>query len=678
MCGLSGSWDGASGDPARLARTAGAMADALAHRGPDDAGTWVDAPAGLALGHRRLSILDLSADGHQPMLDPSGRFAIAYNGEVYNYAELGAELAAEGVRLRTQTDTEVVLHALARWGVERALQRFVGMFAFALWDARERTLVLARDRLGIKPLYWAIQGGTLFFGSELKALRAHPDFRAALDRDALALFFRFNYVPAPHAIYADARKLPAGSYAIFRSPARAEVRTWWDARAVAEAGAERARGAPADARAAREAEERLEAALREAVRLRLVADVPLGAFLSGGVDSSLVVALLQELGARPARTFTIGFREEGYDEAAHARAVAAHLGTEHHERVVTPEEARAVVPSLCEHWDEPFGDSSQIPTLILSRFAREGVTVSLSGDGGDELFGGYPRYFLTRRLQRGLGRVPAPARRALAAGLRAAPAGLWEGLARRSAWLRARGLQPGWAAHRAERLAQILALGGQGSLYRSMVSHWKEPERLVLGAREPPSVHDEPSPFAPASFEHMMLADTRSYLPEDILCKVDRASMACGLEARVPLLDHRVVELAWSLPAAVRIGPEPGKALLRAVLARRVPRALFERPKMGFGIPIDDWLRGPLAAWAEELFDARRLEGEGVLDPAPLRAAWEAHRAGRASLGYYLWDALAFQAWHERWMRAPAPAPPAARPHELGRARAPAPLSEHG
>jgi len=661
VCGLAGFWEGVEGDPLRLEATARAMAGALEHRGPDDGGSWVDGGAGLGLGHRRLSILDLSPDGRQPMVGPDGRFTLAYNGEVYNYLELRSELEAEGVSFRTHTDTEVVLHALACWGVERALERFVGMFAFALWDARERSLVLARDRLGIKPLYYAIQDGVLFFASELKALRQHPRFRAELDRDALTLFFRFSYVPAPHAIYTGARKLLPGTYARFRVPSRFTEHAYWDPRRIARAGLE-----VRTPRDPREAEERLEDLLDRAVQARRVSDVPLGAFLSGGVDSSLVVALLQELSDRPAETFTIGFDEEGYDEAPHARAIARHLGTRHHELVVTSDEARAVIPELPESWDEPFADSSQIPTLIVSRFARTRVTVCLSGDGGDELFGGYPRYFLSNRLDRTLRRFPGFLRRGAAAGLRGLPNGLWEGLARRSATLRRKGLQPGWAAYRVNRLADVLALGGRRSVYRSMVSHWKEPERLVLGGTEPCTVHEEADLLPGGTdYERMMLADTLTYLPDDILCKVDRASMATGLEARVPLLDHRVLELAWSLPLEQRMGPEPGKSLLRRVLAKRVPRELFERPKMGFGVPIAAWLRGPLRAWGEELCDARRLASEGVLDPVAVREAWDAHQAERASLGYYLWDVLAFQAWHERWMGADAPRPPGALPRGL-------------
>ena len=656
MCGLTGFWENAAGDRSRLEATVRSMSDALTHRGPDDDGSFVDAQAGLALGHRRLSILDLSADGRQPMLSPDGRFALAYNGEVYNYQELRSQLQAAGIGFRTQTDTEVVLHALLHWGVEAALERFNGMFAFALWDTRERSLVLARDRVGIKPMYYAVQDGALFFGSELKALRRHPRFHAELDRDALTLFFRFNYIPAPHAIYRGARKLRPGSFVRFDSPEKSTEVVYWDPREIAARGTHGPRNVV-------EAEERLEELLTQAVGARRVSDVPLGAFRSGGIDSSLVVAFLQELSDRPAQTYTIGFREEGYDEASHARDVAQHLGTDHHEQVVTSDEARAVIPELANTWDEPFADSSQIPTLVVSRFARSGVTVCLSGDGGDELFGGYPRYFLTERLRKSLARLPRPLRGVAAGGVRAMPGGLWEGLAKRSSYLRKKGLQPGWANYRMQRLADLLSMDDGGGLYRSMVSHWKYPETLVLGGSEPDTVHEEDLLNGDGNeFGRMMLADTLTYLPDDILCKVDRASMATGLEARVPLLDHRVLEFAWSLPQDVRVGGEPGKGLLRRLLAKRVPRELFERPKMGFGVPIAAWLRGPLREWGEELLDPTRLRSEGVLDPRPVREAWDAHQSGRASLGYYLWDVLAFQAWSERWMRGDSPHPPEALP----------------
>jgi len=629
------------------------MGATLAHRGPDDAGTWCDPAAGVALAHRRLAILDLTSEGHQPMVARDGKRVLVYNGEVYNFAELRAELEARGARFRGRSDTEVLLESLALHGVERTLGRLVGMFAFALWDGEARELVLARDRLGIKPLYWGTgaggggDGATLFFASELKALRAHPGFEARLDRDALTLYLRHNYVPAPRSIYVGVQKLPPGCWARVRAPGSVELRTYWDARDVARRGL-------ADPRALgyEEAVLELERVLRTAVRDRLVADVPVGAFLSGGIDSSTVVALMQQETGRPVRTFTIGFNEEGFDEAAHGARVARHLGTDHTELYVTSDEARAVVPSIPEHWDEPFSDSSQIPTFLVSRLARQHVTVSLSGDGGDELFGGYPRYYLARRLRRALRFVPRGTRRALAAALGAIAPASWDRLSRTGGRLVPLGAQVGWVGQRAARLSELLGTLEDGGLYRSLVSHWKEPAALVPGSAEPATALSDPAYDEEFTDEldRMMLLDTKTYLPDDILCKVDRASMAVGLEARVPLLDHRVVELAWSLPQDVRVGPAPGKRLLRGLLARHVPRELFERPKMGFGIPISEWLRGPLRAWGEELLDPRRLTREDNLRPEPIRARWEEHLAGRRDWGYYLWDVLVFQAWHARWM----------------------------
>jgi len=664
VCGLTGFW-GAPRAAAELESVARRMTDALARRGPDDSGVHTAERAGLALGHRRLSILDLSAEGHQPMRSADGRFVLAYNGEVYNFAELRRELEAAGERFRGGSDTEVVLAALVRFGVEAALERFVGMFALALWDERERVLVLARDRFGIKPLFWGRHGGTLTFGSELAALRRHPDFRATIDRGALALYFRHNHVPAPHCIYGGVRKVVPGTWLRFREGVREpESHTYWSAFERARRAVE----ARADGRVGRidagEALDGLEERLRSAVGDRLVSDVPLGAFLSGGIDSSLVVALMAEQSARPVRTFTIGFREEGFDEAVHARAVAERLGTEHHELYLGPDEARDVVPSIPEVWDEPFADSSQIPTWLVSRFAREHVTVCLSGDGGDELFGGYRRYFMAARLERKLARLPLPLHRPAAAALGVVPAGAWNGLARALPFLGRYGFTPRWAGHRVGRLCEILATGGRGAFYRSLISHWKEPEALVLGAREPDTPLCDPAIGRALRdpFERMMLLDTLTYLPDDILQKVDRASMAHGLEARVPLLDHRVFEYAWTIPPRLRIGPEPGKRLLRELLARRLPRELFERPKMGFGIPIAQWLRGPLADWGEELLSERRLREAGELDPRPIRERWDELRRGDRDWSHYLWDVLVYQAWRERWCAADAPATPAPLP----------------
>lgn len=625
------------------------MADTLIHRGPDDAGVWVDDAAGLALGHRRLAILDLSPAGHQPMVSVSGRWVIAFNGEIYNHLELRRSLESQGraPAWRGHSDTETLLAAIEAWGLPGALQRSVGMFALALWDRESRTLTLARDRLGEKPLYYGWQRGVLLFGSELKALRAHPAFVGDIDRGALALFFRHNYVPAPHSIYQGIRKLPPGAcLTITERQTRAgragdPVRYWSFAQVVARGQRQPFAGTEADA--VLEAE-RL---LRQAVAGQMVADVPLGAFLSGGVDSSTVVALMQAQSRRPVRTFTIGFHEGEYNEAQHAAAVARHLHTDHTELYVTPDQAMQVIPRLPALYDEPFADSSQIPTFLVAQLARQHVTVSLSGDGGDELFGGYNRYFWAHGLWRRLGWMPP--------GLRAGAARLlttWSPEAWNRAWGTVGGLlprryrfpNPGDKLHK---LAEVLAATAPEAVYRSLVSHWRTPSALVLGAVEPSTVLTQPDTWPPVDDgrHRMMALDTESYLPDDILVKVDRAAMGVSLETRVPLLDHRVVEFAWTLPLGLKIRGGVGKWLLRQVLYRHVPERLIERPKMGFGIPIDHWLRGPLRDWAEDLLDERRLREAGYLDPIPVRRLWAEHVTGTRNWQHHLWDVLMWEAW---------------------------------
>jgi asparagine synthase (glutamine-hydrolysing) len=609
MCGIAGFLDPRAGLDAQAATArVAAMAAAVGHRGPDDAGAWVDPAAGVALGHRRLAIIDLSAAGHQPMVSASGRSVIVLNGEIYNYAELREELRAPW---RGASDTEVLLEAIEAWGLERALERARGMFALALWDRERRELALARDRLGEKPLYYGRAGAAFLFASELKALRAHPGFAARVDRSAVAQFFRYGYVAGANAIYEGVRKLPPGTF--LRAVADGEPTPYWSFRAVAEATPLAVSG--------REAADLLEAELRGAVRAQMVADVPLGAFLSGGVDSSTVVALMQAQSSRPVRTFTIGFREAAFDEAPHARAVAAHLGTDHTEVHVTPREARDVIPRLPAIYDEPFADSSQIPTVLVAGIARRAVTVSLSGDGGDELFAGYPRYRLASRLWRLLAPVPRPARRAAARALALLP-----------------------DAHpRLRAVRELIVQPDADHLYAQLMSTWRRPGEVVAAAEAPAVL-----PLAPAAFartdptERGQFADTLQYLPDDILVKVDRAAMAVSLETRVPLLDPGVVALAWRLPRAVKAG----KRVLQDVLARHVPRRLFERPKMGFGVPIGDWIRGPLRPWAEALLDEERLRREGYVEPAPIRRLWAAHLAG-ANAAYPLWIALMWQAWLE-------------------------------
>lgn len=646
MCGIVGFW--APGFPeGEAAATLSNMEHALAHRGPDDHGIWFDGSAGVGFGHRRLAIVDLSPEGHQPMRSASGRYTLCYNGEVFNFGALMEELRARGHSFRGHSDTEVMLAAFEEWGLEASLKRFIGMFAFALWDAQERALHLVRDRLGIKPLYYGWQNGTLLFGSELKGLRAHPHFAAPVDPSALALFLRHGYIPAPHSIYVGIHKQEPGTIVTVAAPSQpyaARTKPFWAARGIIAEGL-RAPFAGSDA----EAIEALDAQLRDAVRLRMIADVPLGAFLSGGVDSSTVVALMQAQSSRPVKTFSIGFTEPEYNEAPHARAVAAHLGTEHTEMIVTPAEALDVIPRLPAIYDEPFADSSQIPTFLISQLTRRHVTVSLSGDGGDELFGGYHRYARTAQIWASLQRLPGPARPLLASAFRNTPDGLLNaGLA----WMRPifrRYGRDGRPSDKLHRLADLLAIDDPQRLYADSVSNILDPERLVPGALEPiTALRDPGSWLRGADYTHaMMAADLVTYLPDDILVKVDRASMAVALEARVPLLDHRVVELAWRLPLHLKVRDGQAKWLLRRVLDRYVPATLIDRPKMGFGIPVYDWLRGPLLPWAEALLDPQRLAREGYLAPGAVRVLWDEHRSGARPRGPLLWSILMFQAWLE-------------------------------
>jgi asparagine synthase (glutamine-hydrolysing) len=625
------------------------MAATLDHRGPDDSGEWSDPGGEVAFGSRRLAIIDLSPEGHQPMSSADGRYTVAYNGEIYDFAALRDELVAVGCTFRGHSDTEVLLAAMSHWGVEAAIPRLWGMFAFAVWDRHERRLHLVRDRLGKKPLYYGWQDGTLLFGSELKALRAYPSFRAPVDRDALAAYLRFCYVPAPRSIHAGIHKLPPATW-ITISPDRPgelpEPQLYWDPVAIADAS-QRDRSALGDD----DATTALETLLGDAVRLRMVADVPLGAFLSGGIDSSTVVALMQAQSSRRVRTFTIGYDSSEYDESVQAAAVAGHLGTDHTELHVTPDEMRAIIPRLPDLYDEPFADASQIPTFLVSELARRSVTVALSGDGGDEVFGGYNRYVTGMRLWKRLSRVPLPARRGAARFAETIPPRAWDRagtIADTFLPARRRGLVTG---NRVHKLASVLDLGGVDDLYTRLVSTWPTPALLVRGGTEPalPWTTIRSGLVDPA--ERMMLFDLLGYLPDDILAKVDRASMGASLEARAPLLDHRVVEFAWRLPLNQRIRGGESKWLLRRVLDRHVPRALVERPKQGFGVPIDQWLRGPLREWATDLLSEARLAREGYLNPAPIHTALRDHLAGRRNVQYQLWVVLMFEAWLDRQER---------------------------
>jgi asparagine synthase (glutamine-hydrolysing) len=650
MCGLAGFLDLTRGSsPEQLQAGARRMAEAIRHRGPDDSGEWVDATAGLALGFRRLSILDLSPEGHQPMVSASGRYVLTFNGEVYNHADLRQRLAREGFHypFRGHSDTEVMLAAFEHWGLERAVAEFVGMFAFVLWDRRARTLHLVRDRLGEKPLYYGRVGHTFLFGSEVKALRAHPAWAGEINRDALVQYLRRSCVPAPHCIYKGFSKLPPACI-LTVSPddndVGAEPVPYWSAREAAARGL--ARPFPGSAEEAVDALARL---LSDTVRDRMVADVPLGAFLSGGVDSSLVVALMQAQSARPVRTYTIGFAEEEYDESGYARAVADHLGTEHTEMQVTPAEMLAVIPRMAAIYGEPFADASQIPTFLVAQLARRSVTVSLSGDGGDEVFGGYTRYARVASLWHAVGWVPARLRPQAVGALQTVPEETWD---RRLAPLRR--VLPGrlgkylWG-WKVRKLAEALNhAGSPESFYGCLMSKWDDAPHVVLGAADPGEGGVNGGTRRPLAFgDALQAADMVSYLPDDILTKVDRATMAVSLESRAPLLDHRLVEFAFSLAPSLKSPRRREKWVLRRLLARYVPPHLTERPKMGFCLPIRGWLQGPLRDWAEGLLDEGRLRREGFFDAAAVRRKWHEHLCGRHDWQRHLWDVLMFQRWLE-------------------------------
>lgn len=638
MCGIAGFIDLKRGTAAAgLEALVRGMAATLHHRGPDEGGVWAEAEAGVALGHRRLSIVDLSPAGRQPMISASGRFVICYNGEVFNAGELKAAIGSSQPAWRGHSDTEVLLEASEALGVEAAVAKAVGMFAYALFDRSTRELWLVRDRLGKKPLYWSKTGDTFLFGSELRALRAHPAFKPEIDRDALAGYIRRGYYLQPRTVYGNVRQLEPGT--ILRLAADGSICTapYWTLREAIE----RARSAPF-AGTPEEAVARLEALLSDAVARRVVADVPVGAFLSGGYDSSTVVALMQAASSTRVRTFSIGFAEADYNEAPQAAAVARHLGTDHTELIVTAAEAREVIPRLPGIYDEPFADSSQIPTFLVSQLARRHVTVALSGDGGDELFAGYNRYAQGASVLRLFANLPAPARKAAAGMLEAVSAESWD----RIAGVVPRSVRPRTPGDKLHKLAGVLKRDERES-YLELTSQWSEPERIVLGAHEPRWQIDETwlPALLPDAVERMQYLDAVSYLPGDILTKVDRASMAVSLEARTPILDHRVAELAWSMPLDLKIRNGEPKWVMRQVLYKHVPRALVDRPKSGFGIPVGAWLRGPLRDWAEDLLDEKRLREAGLFDPAPIRARWAEHSGGHRNWQHSLWNVLMFEAW---------------------------------
>jgi asparagine synthase (glutamine-hydrolysing) len=643
MCGIAGFWKAPSSSADELTAIVRTMADTLRHRGPDDSGEWVDPVTGVALGFRRLAILDLSPSGHQPMASLNEQFVIVFNGEIYNYRDLKIELEGYGHRFRGTSDTEVILTACQEWGVVETLRRISGMFGLAVWDKAARTLTLARDRVGKKPVYFGRVNDVWIFGSELKALRAFPGCRPPIDREALDAFLRFSYLPAPASIYKGISKLLPGHYVIMRADGTSDVRVYWDAAEVVRTGAEsRLELSPA------EAIDEFETRLRDAVVRRMVADVPLGAFLSGGLDSSVVVALMQTLSPAPVRTFTIGFDVPGYNEAESAKSVAVHLGTNHTELYVTPHDALDVIPMLPTMFDEPFADSSQIPTFLVARLASQYVTVALSGDGGDELFGGYNRYAWAPGIWNFLRNVPIPIRQALATAIAAVPASSLDGIysvVEPFVPQRWRARLPGDKAHK---MASLLTATSEDDVYARLVSAWKNPTSVGPSATS----WTPPGGFVSGDFrERMMYRDLVTYLPDDILVKVDRATMAVGLEGRAPLLDYRLIEWAWRLPMSLRIRNGVGKWLLRQVLYRHVPQALVDRPKMGFGIPIGEWLRGPLRHWAEDLLSVSALEDGEFLSSGPIRKVWQRHLTGHYDEQARLWPVLMFQAWRRQWDR---------------------------
>lgn len=653
MCGISGFINNSRDqNHDELRAQVRRMTACLQHRGPDDGGEWVDASHGIAFGHRRLSIIDLSPLGHQPMHSVHDRYTLIFNGEIYNFKALRAELEQLGHGFRGHSDTEVLLAAFEQWGPRAATQRCNGMFAYALWDRRERRLYLARDRMGEKPLYYGWHGSTFLFASELKALRAHTAFQNQINREALALLMRYAYVPAPHSIYSGIFKLSPGTLLSIdfsrTSPRLPQPEPYWQLREAAQRGLASPR-----ANDERESIAELEILLRDAVKMRLESDVPLGAFLSGGIDSSLIVALMQAQHSQPVKTFTIGFGDRDYDEAPYAKRVAQHLGTAHTELTVSPQAARAVIPRLARLYDEPFADSSQIPTFLVAELARRHVTVCLSGDGGDELFCGYRRYFRGRQLWNKIAWLPQGSRNLLARAITAMPPrmlnrglyGLRNAIAKIS--------RPGAVGDKLHKFAGMITAHHANDFYERLLTFWQGHENLVLGVAPPTRLYADFKPdFDLQNFsERMMYLDALHYLPDDILVKVDRASMAVSLEARVPLLDHRVVEFAWQTPLGMKLRNDQGKWLLRQVLYRYVPEDFFKREKKGFGVPLADWLRGPLHEWAEALLSEARLQREGFFNPQPIRAKWLEHLRGDYEWQYDLWNVLMFQAWLEEWGR---------------------------
>ena len=645
MCGITGFYQAGAADGEAMVHALHAMAQSLTHRGPDSEGFWVDGNCGIYLGHRRLSIQDLSPLGNQPMLSRSGRYVIIFNGEIYNFLELRADLEKEEWRFKGGSDTEVMLAALEVWGLERALASFTGMFAFALWDREKHELVLARDRLGEKPLYYGWRGNAFLFGSELKALRRHPAWESTINRDAVGLHVRHNYIPAPWSVFEGIFKLLPGACLILDTHTRQHrVKHYWSLEEAFRKGIETPLNLPPA-----EIADLLEDKLRGIIRRQMIADVPVGAFLSGGIDSSTVVALMQSQRSSPVKTFTIGFNEDEYNEAKFAKAVARHLGTEHTDLYVSPQTVLDVVPEINRIYDEPFADSSQIPTFLISRLTRQHVTVSLSGDGGDELFCGYPRYFQTEKSWSSMNSYPLPARRFLASVIQAIPE---SAIDRLMYWpLKAfTSRNPNQAGERLRRRTAAWSCGNYQGYYRELVSYWTG-NSVVVGGREIPYAMNKPVPdiFSGDRYKQMQYLDASCYLPDDILAKVDRAAMANSLETRIPFLDHEFVELAVRIPTSVNLQHRDGKWPLREILKRYVPAEMVERPKQGFAVPLAQWLRNELREWAGDLLSQQALSSTGMFDGRLVQSAWNNHINNLADNSFQLWGLIIFQSWNEYW-----------------------------
>ncbi|WP_416826520.1 asparagine synthase (glutamine-hydrolyzing) [Ectobacillus polymachus] len=645
MCGIAGYIDSLcqTGND-KLQSTVLRMTDKVQSRGPDYSGTWVDEENGIALGHRRLSIIDLSPEGHQPMLSKNGRYVLVFNGEIYNYVALRSELEVSGVSFKGRSDTEVMIESIEKWGIKKALTKFTGMFAFALWDRKERLLYLARDRIGEKPLYYGWMGKTFLFGSELKALKVHPEFVWNVNKDVLPLYLRYNCIPAPFSIYENISKVMSATYLIINPDKPSYVSdpiSYWSVKCAAENGIQYPINCSEE-----EAVSHLDQVLRKAVKQQMVSDVPLGAFLSGGIDSSTIVALMQSESSRPIKTFTIGYHQKEYNEAGYAKEVASYLKTDHTELYVTEQQAMEVIPKLPFIYDEPFSDSSQIPTFLVSELARQHVTVCLSGDGGDELFGGYNRHVWGEKIWKNIKYVPKSIRHMAALSLgKISPQKL------ENSWFLPSKYKNRFLGEYLHKFADILQVNSFTDMYQSLTSHWKKPQQVVKNHLLLDSLHYDSSTIFPTLTETIMYLDMMHYLPDDILVKVDRASMSVSLETRAPFLDHNVVEFAWRIPLSMKIKENESKWLIRQLLYRHVPRKLIDRPKLGFGVPIGHWLRGPLKEWTEELLDEGRLLSEGYFHPLPIRQKWEEHVTGKRNWHHLLWDILMFQTWLEKEKR---------------------------